>query len=129
MKRIFLIPLIFISFVLFSCDAPRLNPLDPENPDNRVGQADGFVYSVSHQPINGVRVTLKYQKISAVSDSLGRYELNTINCKFIHYIFSTFCTFCLIMKRFNSSYLEQQKIRTARRKNIILYDGDDNRGN
>ena len=78
MKRIFLIPLIFISFVLFSCDAPRLNPLDPENPDNRVGQADGFVYSVSHQPINGVRVTLKYQKISAVSDSLGRYELNNV---------------------------------------------------
>ncbi len=52
--------LIFIStiFILFSCDAERTNPLDPENPNNTLYKIDGSVQTVSlpRKQINEVNI-------------------------------------------------------------------------
>ena len=68
------ISVIIISVALLSCDAPRLNPLDPENSGNGFGQITGRVYAYPHQTLEGVRVVWKNQNILAVSDTNGQYS-------------------------------------------------------
>ena len=65
---------------LFSCDAPRLNPLDPQNPDYQFAALDGFVKTVTGppQPIAGVSVFWKSQNILLTTDANGYFKLDNL---------------------------------------------------
>lgn len=65
--------LLFLFSLVLSCEAPRLNPLDPQNPDSKIGQIDGYLFSRPHDPLLKAKVTLKFQNISVETDSLGYY--------------------------------------------------------
>jgi hypothetical protein len=71
----------FVPLSLLSCDAPRNNPLDPDNPDNHYKHLQGTVQTLSlpHQPIAGVSVFWPEQLLSTLSDSQGGFHLETVN--------------------------------------------------
>jgi hypothetical protein len=64
-----------------SCDAPRINPLDPESPDYKYFTLEGTVKAKSTQlPLGGVKVSWKNsnQNISVLTDNSGNYILNRL---------------------------------------------------
>ncbi len=73
-----------ISLLLFgflvSCDAPKLNPLDPQNPDYHLVAIDGFVKNLAgaHQPISGVNVLWKNQNIVLETDASGYFKIDQL---------------------------------------------------
>jgi hypothetical protein len=71
------ISLLLIGAVL-SCDAPRLNPLDPNNPDSKLGQINGFVLNTARESIPGVKVIWKNQNILAVTADDGNYKFEDL---------------------------------------------------
>jgi hypothetical protein len=74
-----LILLFIVITVLSSCDAPRLNPLDPLGQNYTRGQIDGYVYSYPHAALSGVRVTWKNENISVETDSKGYYIIENVS--------------------------------------------------
>ncbi|MCX7798202.1 MAG: hypothetical protein N2249_06235 [Melioribacter sp.] len=66
---------------ILSCDAPRLNPFDSQNPDNKLGQIDGFIVSASRQPLSGVKVVWKNQNIFSITNSQGYFKLQDLQMK------------------------------------------------
>ncbi len=70
-----------VLFLFFSCDAPRINPLDPQNPNYGLGQIDGFVLIPSRQPLSGVRVIWGNENITAETDSTGYFKISDIQRK------------------------------------------------
>ncbi len=78
---------IFRSLIVFmallfvvSCDAPKLNPLDPANPDSKLGQLNGFVktQAIPQQSIPGVKVIWKNQNILAITALNGSYKFDDL---------------------------------------------------
>jgi hypothetical protein len=73
---------IFLSFIgfVFSCDAPRLNPLDPQNPDYQLAAIEGTVRTaaVPHQPIAGVKVFWKNENILVSTDASGNFLIDKL---------------------------------------------------
>ena len=78
---------IFRSIIVFivllsavSCDAPKLNPLDPANPDSRLGQFYGYVKTalLPQQPIVGVKVSWKNDNRLIETDAAGYYNLENL---------------------------------------------------
>lgn len=65
-----------IQFALLSCDAPRNNPLDPENPENPYTFLHGRVESLSRNPL--ARVTVYWAKgdASVKTDSRGGFHFD-----------------------------------------------------
>ena len=65
---------------VISCDAPRLNPLDPNNPDSKLGQLNGFVktQAIPQQAIAGVKVSWKNDNRTLETDVNGFYKLETL---------------------------------------------------
>jgi hypothetical protein len=72
--------LILILAFLFSCDAPHLNPADPQNPNNKIAQVDGYVltYEQPRVAISNVKVVWKNQNILAYTDSTGYFKIQDI---------------------------------------------------
>lgn len=64
--------------LVVSCDAPRVNPLDPENPDYNFGQLDGYVYSTPRSPAGAVKILWKNQNIVTETDATGYYKIEGI---------------------------------------------------
>ncbi|MCX6175024.1 MAG: hypothetical protein NTZ27_09760 [Ignavibacteriales bacterium] len=78
---------IFRSLIVFmgllfviSCDAPKLNPLDPNNPDSKLGQFYGFVktQTIPQQAIMGVKVSWKNDNRTLETDANGYYKLENL---------------------------------------------------
>lgn len=69
--------LLLVSFAWSSCDAPRSNPLDPENPSNRIYQLKGTVLSAetSPRPLGGVTVFWQNENLSTRTASDGSFTL------------------------------------------------------
>jgi len=65
---------------IFSCDAPKLNPLDPNNPNSKLGQLYGYVKtkSVPQQSIAGVKVTWKNDNRILETDATGFFKLENL---------------------------------------------------
>lgn len=65
--------------LLTSCDAPRNNPLDPQNPSYSYGEAGGVVYTVSvpRKPLEGVQIFLN-GTLLAVTDASGYFSVKGI---------------------------------------------------
>jgi len=67
------------ALLIFSCEAPRLNPLDPQSNAYNLGQFDGYVFSYPREALANVRVTWKNQNISTQTDSKGYYKFTDIS--------------------------------------------------
>ncbi len=67
-----------LSIFVFSCEAPRLNPLDPQNPNYNIGQIDGYLFSRPQDALPGAKVTLKWQNISVQTDAQGYYKFENV---------------------------------------------------
>ena len=68
---------LFLCAAVFSCEAPRTNPLDPQNPDYNFGQLQGFVYIVNtRQPIQNVTVIWKNQNTILQTDANGEFSIS-----------------------------------------------------
>ncbi|MEG8946733.1 carboxypeptidase-like regulatory domain-containing protein [Rosettibacter firmus] len=80
MKKILLLVIISICGII-SCDAPRLNPLDWQNPNNKLGQIDGYILSSSRNPLSGVKIIWKNQNIFTSTDAQGYFKIENIQMK------------------------------------------------
>lgn len=82
MKKIIGIFLGLVFTLAFSsCDAPRLNPLDSQNPNNKLGQIDGYILSSSRVPLTGVKIIWKNQNVFVTTDSKGYYKIENLQMK------------------------------------------------
>lgn len=86
-RLIKLIFLFIVITVLSSCDAPRLNPLDPLGQNYTRGQIDGYVYSYPRAALSGVRVTWKNENISVETDSKGYYLIENVSTTSDGYVY------------------------------------------
>jgi len=79
----FIFILFLTLFLIFSCDAPRINPLDPQNPKSIILNIEGVVKTVSlpRIPIKGVHVYLKKCHKETTTSFDGKFILQTINKK------------------------------------------------
>jgi hypothetical protein len=68
---------------LISCNAPHENPLDPENPDNRLYSIEGNVYSseAAVKPIAGIKVNWSVDNVTAVTDKNGYFKIQSKQLK------------------------------------------------
>jgi hypothetical protein len=78
---VFFFNLLSLIFFLSSCDAPRHNPLDPENPDNKYYYLTGRILSLSipHQLISHVEVSWPKQSWQTYSNEGGTFNLEMIS--------------------------------------------------
>lgn len=65
--------LLLSAVILYSCEAPRLNPLDPGNPDYQLAIVNGTLKTADSKAIPGAKVTWRNQNISAVTDANGYF--------------------------------------------------------
>jgi hypothetical protein len=74
---------LFFLLLLFSCQAPRNNPLDPQNPDNNLTTINGLVQTLSlpHQPIKDVEVIWKNEKRMTLTDGSGSFTFDNLTAK------------------------------------------------
>ncbi len=77
MKKKFLYLFQLLALLVVSCDAPRNNPLDPENPSNKIISIEGTILTdtKSPEPVAGVSVYWMNEKISGVSNDEGYFRL------------------------------------------------------
>lgn len=78
MRIKFLLKILVVSLIITqSCDAPRDNVLDPDNPDNTIHTITGNVETatVPFQPIAGVIITVKNTSYVTQSDSSGYFSI------------------------------------------------------
>lgn len=73
--------LVLLSALSIGCDAPRKNPLDPENPLNIYHTIKGTVQTISlpSQPIPEVKILWLGQSTAILSNSDGKFIVETIN--------------------------------------------------
>lgn len=79
-----LIKFICISCLIFgitNCNAPRNNPLDPENPDNKIANIEGFIRTVKvpQIPIGDVKVFCVNEGLVTKTNRDGYFSFNNIN--------------------------------------------------
>lgn len=69
-----------LSLLLLQCDAPRLNPLDPENPKSSLALIAGDVrtFSVPREAISGVEVQWTNDAFSVRSNSDGTFVMENL---------------------------------------------------
>lgn len=73
--------ILIICSIFFSCDAPHLNPLDPQNPDYSLGQLSGTVVDATRQPLKSVKVIFKIQNVVAETDASGNFKMEDVPMK------------------------------------------------
>ncbi len=77
----FLLILISISFIAFyQCNAPRNNPLDPKNPDNRYAVISGSIKTLSlpSKPLADAIVLWRPEERMVASDGSGKFTFTGI---------------------------------------------------
>lgn len=72
--------LLFLCGLAISCDAPKSNPLDPQNPDYNLATIEGLVKKAagSQQPLSGVKVLWRNQNIIVETDANGYFKIDQI---------------------------------------------------
>lgn len=72
--------IIIAATVYFGCDAPRENPLDPNNPDSKLGAITGTVRTnqIPSMPIENVSVFWRKEGILTQTDANGSYAIEDI---------------------------------------------------
>lgn len=71
---------LILMFIIIGCDAPRENPIDPENPDNVFVSLSGVVRTISvpNQPIPEVMVFWANEKILVETDGNGIFQIDDL---------------------------------------------------
>ena len=72
--------LVFSSILFYSCEAARNNPLDPLNPDNKLGTIEGTVQTFSI-PFSGIRDVSVYWEVDGIlvkTNAGGRFKLENV---------------------------------------------------
>lgn len=67
-------------FIIISCDAPRNNPLDPENPDNKIATIEGYIKTVTvpQTPIENVKVLCINEGLVTKTNRDGYFSFDNI---------------------------------------------------
>ena len=75
--------IIALGIMIASCDALHDNPLDPDNPDNKMFCIEGYVVTVKYSPlpIDKVRVFWGNENVEVLTNSLGYFKINCDNTK------------------------------------------------
>lgn len=71
--------IVLICLGILSCEAPRLNPLDPQNPGYQLGQLEGTVSGPHNQKLTGVSVYWKNQNIYVQTDVNSNFSINRLS--------------------------------------------------
>jgi hypothetical protein len=71
---------LIISFgcLYYACDAPRHNPLDPENPDNNLASLSGQIETLSHLPVSTANVYWQNDNRYLKTDDQGYFQIKNI---------------------------------------------------
>jgi hypothetical protein len=72
-----------ILLLLITCDAPRNNPVDPRNPDNKLSTLQGTIkrQGFPFPPIAGINVAWENENIVIRTDAAGKYSFANIERK------------------------------------------------
>ncbi len=81
MRQMLKILLLLFSVILVSCDAPRTNPVDPNNPDNNIIKLEGAVKTVSfpNVPIKNVTVHWQPDNLYTNTGTDGKFSFTNIS--------------------------------------------------
>ncbi len=71
---------ILLLCINFGCNAPHDNPLDPENPNNKLVLLDGYVKTMSlpHTPIVNAKVVFEKQNLITTTNNDGYFKFENI---------------------------------------------------
>ena len=69
---------ILIGWFCCTCDAPRQNPLDPENPDNNLAMISGQVETLSHLPVSKVNVYWQNDNRYLKTNEQGIFQIENV---------------------------------------------------
>lgn len=74
---------IIIFLGLISCDAPHLNPLDPENPNSPVAEIEGIIRTekIPRIPLSNVKVIWEIGNIVVKTDENGNFHFKSLQRK------------------------------------------------
>lgn len=83
-QKIFLTYVIIVTIIFFyisGCDAPHNNPLDPDNPDNKLFLIEGKIETASKtpNPIQEAVLFWKNENLFTKTDEKGNYKIQTKN--------------------------------------------------
>jgi len=78
--RLTILTAFFVITILLSCDAPRKNPLDPNNPDRVLLTISGLVQTISipYLPVPNARISWQNGQITSISNEEGTFHLETV---------------------------------------------------
>jgi hypothetical protein len=81
MKKLYSIILLLFCCIFISCEAPHINPLDPENPDNEFRGLKGTIQTqtIPRIPIAGVSISWENENIVVQTNSNGEYSLDKLS--------------------------------------------------
>lgn len=81
MKNLLKYILQLLALIFISCNAPRNNPLDPENPDNKIISIEGTVLTDTRDPspIDSVNIIWMNENITCKSDENGNFKIKCFN--------------------------------------------------
>lgn len=73
--------ILLFTVILISCDAPRTNPVDPNNPDNNIIKLEGLVKTVSFPNVAIENVTVHWlpDNLFTITDADGKYSFTNIS--------------------------------------------------
>jgi len=71
--------IVLICLGIYSCEAPRLNPLDPQNPSYQLARLEGSVSGPHNTKLTGVSVYWKNQNIFVQTDANGSFIMDRLN--------------------------------------------------
>lgn len=79
--KFFLIFIFVVSALIPGCNAPRNNPLDANNPNRKLSDIHGQVYTLHlpHAPVQGAQVQFEPAQRFAYSDQTGAFQLTNVN--------------------------------------------------
>jgi hypothetical protein len=64
--------------LFITCDAPRHNPLDPDNPDNNLAFLSGQIETLSHLPVSKANVYWPNDNCYLETDNQGYFKIDNI---------------------------------------------------
>jgi hypothetical protein len=72
---------LFVTVLIFSCNAPRNNPFDPYNSDNELVELDGYVRSMSlpRIPLAGTTLIFENSKLIVTTDNDGYFRFDNVH--------------------------------------------------
>jgi len=71
--------ILLICLSIYSCEAPHLNPLDPQNPSFQLARIEGVVSGPHNIKLSGVNVYWKNQNVLVKTDISGNFSIDRLS--------------------------------------------------